>query len=216
MDLETIRREYLQGGLRRGDLCDDPMAQFEVWMGQAIAAKIPDPTAMSLATVNAEGEPTQRIVLLKHADEKGFVFYTNYASRKALDIKQNNKVSLHFPWHFMERQVKINGIASKVSAAESTAYFLSRPYESQVAAWASEQSHIISGRQALEVQFARMKEKFSKGQVPLPDFWGGFRVQPYRYEYWQGGAQRLHDRFEYTRSDAKGPESHWHIRRLAP
>lgn len=211
MDLEAIRREYLKGGLRRNDLNDNPMAQFEQWMTQAIAAQIPDPTAMTLATVSAEGEPTQRIVLLKHADEKGFVFYTNYSSRKALDIAANSKVSLHFPWHFMERQVKVNGVAHKVPMAESLAYFVTRPHESQLAAWASQQSHKVSSRQLLEMQFARMKAKFQKGQVPLPDFWGGFRVEPYRYEFWQGGANRLHDRFEYCHQ-----ESSWAIGRLAP
>ena len=212
MDLDAIRREYLKGGLRRKDLNDDPMVQFQLWMSQALEAQIPDPTAMTLATVNTDGEPTQRIVLLKHADKRDFVFYTNYSSRKATDIAHNSKVSLHFPWHFMERQVKINGIATKVSAAESLAYFLSRPHESQIAAWASEQSHTISSRQMLETQFARMKEKFLQGKVPLPDFWGGFRITPYRYEYWQGGAMRLHDRFEYTQADASG----WDMRRLAP
>ncbi len=211
MDLDTIRRDYLMGGLRRNDLNDNPLQQFELWMSQAIAAKIPDPTAMTIATVNADGEPTQRIVLLKQVDAQGFVFYTNYGSRKAADIGQNTKVSLHFPWHFMERQVRINGVAHKVPVSESLAYFLSRPHDSQLSAWASEQSHKVSSRQLLEMQFARMKEKFQQGKVPLPDFWGGFRIEPYRYEFWQGGANRLHDRFEYRKTDAA-----WSIARLAP
>lgn len=211
MDLEAIRREYLKGGLRRNTLEDEPYLQFEKWMSEAIAAQIPDPTAMTLATVSASGEPTQRIVLLKHADEKGFVFYTNYSSRKAKDIAANSQVSLHFPWHFFERQVKVNGYAEKISTKESLSYFLSRPRDSQIAAWASQQSHSISSRQLLEGQFERMKAKFGRGEVPLPDFWGGFRVVPYRYEFWQGGGKRLHDRFEYAKQD-----SDWQIQRLAP
>ena len=211
MDLDAIRRDYLLGGLRRNKLNENPLTQFELWMSHAIAAKIPDPTAMTLATVNADGEPSQRIVLLKQADERGFVFYTNYGSRKAQDIGQNGKISLHFPWHFMERQVKVNGIAYKVPASESLAYFLSRPHDSQLSAWASEQSHKVSSRQLLEAQFARMKEKFQPGKVPLPDFWGGFRIEPYRFEFWQGGANRLHDCFEYNQTDMG-----WEIARLAP
>jgi pyridoxamine 5'-phosphate oxidase len=224
MDLEAIRREYLSGGLRRNDLSEDPLKQFDLWMSQAIGARIPDPTAMTLATVNGENEPTQRIVLLKQTDQQGFVFYTNYSSRKALDIAGNPKVSLHFPWHFMERQVKINGLATKIPTAESLTYFLSRPHESQLAAWASQQSHSIDSRRFLELQFARMKAKFSAGKVPLPDFWGGFRVVPYRYEFWQGGAKRLHDRFEYMLDSDGGDRENgrengardWRIRRLAP
>lgn len=211
MDLNAIRRDYLSDGLRRNNLNDNPLSQFELWMSHAIAAKIPDPTAMTIATVNADGEPSQRIVLLKQVDEAGFVFYTNYGSRKARDIGQNANVSLHFPWHFMERQVKVNGIARKVTESESLAYFLSRPYDSQLSAWASEQSHTVSSRHMLEIQFARMKEKFQQGKVPLPDFWGGFRVEPYRFEFWQGGANRLHDCFEYNKKD-----SDWVIARLAP
>ena len=211
MDLEALRREYLKGGLRHDSLESEPYKQFEKWMNEAIDAQIPDPTAMTIATVSADGEPTQRIVLLKHADENGFVFYTNYSSRKAKDIAANNKVSLHFPWHFFERQVKINGIAEKISAKESLSYFLSRPRDSQIAAWASEQSHSISSRQFLEGQFERMKAKFGRGEIPLPDFWGGYRIVPYRYEFWQGGGKRLHDRFEYLKEG-----SAWQIERLAP
>lgn len=211
MDLESIRREYLKNGLRRNDLDSNPARQFERWMSEAIRSEVPDPTAMTLATVSPEGEPTQRIVLLKHADEKGLVFYTNYSSRKARDIANNSQVSAHFPWHFMERQVKVNGIARKVPTAESLAYFLSRPFDSQLAAWSSQQSHAVSSRSLLEAQFERMKAKFTQGQVPLPDFWGGFRIEPYRYEFWQGGAKRLHDRFEYTQAPTG-----WDINRLAP
>jgi pyridoxamine 5'-phosphate oxidase len=211
MDLESIRRDYVQGGLRRADLAADPLDQFERWLAQAINAKIPDPTAMTLATVNGQGEPSQRIVLLKHTDAQGLVFFTNYGSRKAADLAVNDRVSVHFPWHFMERQVKINGLAAKISVVETARYFLSRPRESQLAAWASAQSHPISSRQLLEMQYAQMKAKFAAGQIPTPDFWGGYRITPYRYEFWQGGSHRLHDRFVYER-EADG----WCIQRLAP
>ncbi|QBG48221.1 pyridoxamine 5'-phosphate oxidase [Verrucomicrobia bacterium S94] len=211
IDLESMRREYLKEGLHRKDLSEDPVRQFERWLDQAVKAEITDPTAMVLATVDAEGQPSQRIVLLKHLDERGFVFYTNYESRKAQDMADNAKVSLHFPWHMLERQVKICGTAERVSLTESLKYFSSRPAESQLAAWASAQSRPISSRQMLMKQFNAMKEKFSQGKIPLPDFWGGYRVQPRIIEFWQGGAHRLHDRFEYTRSG-----DGWTIKRLAP
>lgn len=212
MDLEQIRREYLLGGLRRDHLNDNPFIQFKSWLEQAVASGIPDPTALVLATVDADGQPDQRIVLLKHLDDQGFVFYTNYNSKKARDIISNPKVSLHFPWHMMERQVRVNGTASRLSAAESLKYFVSRPRDSQIAAWASQQSQRISSRQFLLEQFQRMKEKFADGKVPLPDFWGGYRVVPHRFEFWQGGGSRLHDRFEYV-SRSTGD---WDIGRLAP
>jgi pyridoxamine 5'-phosphate oxidase len=212
MDLEQIRREYLSGGLRREHLNDNPFQQFEAWLQQAVASQIPDPTAMVLATVDAVGQPDQRLVLLKQMDDQGFVFYTNYASKKARDIAANAKVSLHFPWHMMERQVRVNGIATRLSTAESLKYFVSRPAESQLAAWASQQSSRIDSRRFLLDQFERMKEKFAEGKIPLPDFWGGYRVVPHRFEFWQGGASRLHDRFEYLLST---PGS-WDIGRLAP
>lgn len=212
MDLEQIRREYLLGGLRREHLDENPFVQFKTWLQQAVASQIPDPTAMVLATVDAEGQPDQRIVLLKQMDERGLVFYTNYNSKKSRDIGINPKVSLHFPWHMMERQVRVNGVARRLSPAESLKYFISRPPESQVAAWASPQSERIQSRQFLLEQFQRMKEKFSDGKVPLPDFWGGYRVVPHRFEFWQGGSNRLHDRFEYLRTS----EGTWDIGRLAP
>lgn len=211
MELENFRREYLQGGLKREDLNDDPIAQFEIWLKQAIKAGLHDPTAMTVATVDASGQPSQRIVLLKHVDQRGFVFYTNYESHKAQDLAQNPLISLHFPWHALERQVKVCGKVEKVSAAESLAYFSSRPEESQLAAWASAQSRPVSSRQLLMQQFNSMKEKFKKGKIPLPDFWGGFRVEISSIEFWQGGANRLHDRFQYTKSN-----DGWDIKRLAP
>lgn len=212
MDLENLRREYLLGGLNRDDLLADPIKQFEFWLQQAIDLEVDDPTAMVIATVAGNGQPSQRIVLLKHLDEKGFVFFTNFGSRKAKEIAENSKVSLHFPWNDIERQVKIQGQAHKISTAESLKYFLSRPRESQLAAWASEQSQPLTSKQVLLTQVAHMKEKFSNGEVPLPDFWGGIRVIPSMIEFWQGGENRLHDRFEYSlQKDAS-----WNIQRLAP
>jgi pyridoxamine 5'-phosphate oxidase len=212
MNLEQFRREYLSGGLRRGDLPDAPLSLFEAWQQQAIESGLIDPTAMIVATVSAEGQPSQRTVLLKHLDETGFVFYTNYGSRKAKEIATNPQVSLLFPWHPLERQVKICGRAEKVSLAESVRYFASRPRESQLAAWASQQSRKLSARQMLLTELEHMKQKFAHGEVPLPDFWGGFRVVPHEIEFWQGGANRLHDRFVY-RLQADGS---WTIERLAP
>ncbi len=212
MDIDQMRREYLHGGLTRESLKDDPIDQFQFWLQQAVDGQVLDPTAMSIATVSADGQPSQRIVLLKGCDERGFVFYTNHGSRKAQDIEGNNKVSLHFAWLELDRQVKISGTAEKVPTSEALKYFLSRPKESQLAAWASEQSHPISSRGLLEQQFARMKEKFHKGNVPLPSFWGGYRVKPHRIEFWQGGAMRLHDRFQFSLQD----DHSWLIERLAP
>ncbi|MDF7807680.1 pyridoxamine 5'-phosphate oxidase [Pontiellaceae bacterium B12219] len=211
VELEAMRREYLQGGLHREDLSEDPLVQFERWLKQSVDAGIQDPTAMTVATVDADGQPSQRIVLLKHLDERGFVFYTNYESHKAQDLAVNPRISLHFPWHVLERQVKVCGVAGKVSSTESLKYFASRPQESQLAAWASAQSRPISSRQLLMQQFNAMKEKFKQGQIPLPAFWGGYRVEPKTIEFWQGGGNRLHDRFQYTRT-----ESGWKIERLAP
>jgi pyridoxamine 5'-phosphate oxidase len=212
MDIDNLRREYLRGGLSREDLHEDPIEQFQLWLRQAIDAQLDDATAMTVATVDAEGQPSQRIVLLKQVDQSGFVFYTNYASRKAAELAQNPRVSLHFPWHRLERQVKVRGRAVKISAAASLAYFTSRPRESQLAAWASEQSRPVSSRQLLMSQFAAMKQKFADGEIPLPDRWGGFCVQASHIEFWQGGASRLHDRFEY----ARGADGQWTVARLAP
>lgn len=212
MDLDVIRRDYLKGGLHRADLAEDPIVQFNHWLQQAIEAGLTDPTAMTLATVDAQGQPSQRIVLLKDVTNKGFVFYTNLGSHKADDINVNNRVSVHFPWHPLERQVKICGRAERVSTAQAAKYFLSRPQESQLAAWASQQSRPIGTRQLLMQQFAKMKEKFAEGAIPLPDFWGGYCVVPESIEFWQGGASRLHDRFMYRRQAL----DQWSVERLAP
>ena len=211
MDLESLRREYLHGGLRREELIDDPLDQFSLWMQQALDLEIYDPTAMTIATVNEEGQPSQRIVLLKHFDQDGFIFYTNYGSRKSNELDSNSKVSLHFPWHVIDRQVKICGTASKISPVESLKYFLSRPKESQIAAVASHQSEVLTSRSSLLDKFESIKQKFKDGDIPLPDHWGGYRIVPHEIEFWQGGANRLHDRFRYLRH-----ENNWLIDRLAP
>lgn len=211
MELEDIRREYTKSGLRRKDLLADPIAQFDLWLKQAIEAKMTDPTAMTVATVDETGQPYQRIVLLKDVDKQGFVFYTNLGSRKAQQIEGNAKVSLHFPWHPLERQVHITGIAEKLSAVENMKYFSSRPKASQLAAIASKQSSRISARGVLEGKFLELKQKFEKGEIPVPSFWGGYRIRPESIEFWQGGEHRLHDRFLFSRE-----QDEWHIDRLAP
>jgi len=167
---------------------------------------------MTVATVDATGQPSQRIVLLKHADDRGFVFYTNLGSRKAEELRLNPKISLHFPWYLLERQVKVCGVAEPLSTAEVLKYFVSRPRESQLGAWASHQSRRISSRQLLMQQFEAMKNRFSRGEIPVPDFWGGFRVVPHQIEFWQGGEHRLHDRFQYNRQES----GDWSIERLEP
>lgn len=210
-DLSDIRREYAKGGLRRADLPPNPMDLFELWMTQARDAELSDPTAMCVATVDEHGQPFQRIVLLKRFDDTGFVFFTNLGSRKAQQIAVNNKVSLHFPWHPLERQVSVLGEAQPLSTAEVIKYFMTRPKESQIAAWVSQQSSKLSARQVLEGKFMEMKAKFAKGDVPLPSFWGGYLIKPSSIEFWQGGEHRLHDRFIYTRRDGI-----WDIDRLAP
>jgi pyridoxamine 5'-phosphate oxidase len=212
LHLENLRREYLQGGLDLTDLAVNPIDQFRHWMEQTLAAQIPDPNAMTVATVDASGQPSQRIVLLKNLDERGFVFYTNLNSRKAQELKHNPKISLHFPWHFLERQVKVCGVAEQLPIAEVFKYFVTRPRDSQLGAWASQQSRPISSRHLLMQQFEAMKNKFAKGEVPLPDFWGGFRVKPHQIEFWQGGANRLHDRFRYSLQE----NNSWAIERLEP
>lgn len=213
MDLSDYRNEYLKGGLRRHDLADEPADQFARWFGQAEDAGVVEPNAMVLSTVDEEGRPTQRTVLLKFFDRRGFVFYTNFDSRKARHIARHPRVGLLFPWLGLERQVVIDGAATRVSTAESFKYFLTRPRESQLGAWVSRQSSVISSRAVLESKLAEIKRKFADGEVPLPSFWGGYRVVPQRVEFWQGGAGRLHDRFLYHREEDEAP---WQIDRLAP
>ncbi|WP_411705001.1 pyridoxamine 5'-phosphate oxidase [Edaphovirga cremea] len=210
-DVADLRREYTRGGLRRHDLTADPLDLFERWLKQACEAQLADPTAMCVATVDETGQPFQRIVLLKHYDRQGLVFYTNLGSRKALQIAHNPKVSLLFPWHMLDRQVSFLGEAERLSTFEVMKYFSSRPKDSQIGAWVSQQSSRISARGILESKFLELKEKFRQGDVPLPSFWGGYRVSIHSAEFWQGGEHRLHDRFIYQREgDA------WKIDRLAP
>lgn len=211
-NIADIRREYIQDGLEIEHLDADPIVQFNLWLQQTIDAGIQDPTAMIVATVDKSGQPSQRIVLLKDISKGGFVFYTNTGSRKAEELLVNPKISLHFPWHNLERQVKVCGVAEKLSTAEVSKYFLSRPKESQLAAWASQQSRPISSRQLLMTKFNEMKQKFVNGDIPLPNFWGGYRVLPHQIEFWQGGEHRLHDRFVYDLQD----NGRWSINRLMP
>ena len=194
------------------ELESDPIVQFEKWFREAWDENYPMPHAMSLATASAEGLPTVRTVLLKGYDPHGFVFFTNYGSRKAKQISNNPQAALLFPWVRLGRQVTVAGRVEKISKSESVQYFLSRPRGSQLSAWASAQSNVISSRAILESAFATVKRRFADGEVPLPDFWGGYRVDPDSIEFWQNRKDRLHDRFLYNR----GENGAWRIDRLTP
>ena len=212
MDIKGLRKEYANPVLTREMLDPDPYGQFERWFQETCNAGLAEPNAMTLATVGADGQPTLRTVLLKLFDRDGFVFYTNYGSRKAQQIAVNSRVALLFPWVKLARQVAITGVAEKVSLAESARYFASRPHESQLGAWISQQSAVLTSRQLLMNELEKIKARFRKGEVPLPDFWGGYRVRPASIEFWQGQTSRLHDRFLYTRQ----ADASWTIERLAP
>jgi len=211
MDIGDMRRDFESEGLDREQLDSDPVRQFEHWFNAAREAGILEPNAMSLATTGADQQPDLRTVLLKYFDHQGFVFYTNYGSRKAAELEENPRAALLFPWIGLNRQVIVQGEVTRVSKAESLRYFASRPRGSQLGAWVSEQSRVISSRGLLEQKVAEIKRKFGDGDVPLPSFWGGYRVVPQRIEFWQGRPSRLHDRFEYLRS----PDG-WTIQRLQP
>lgn len=212
MDLQAHRREYLKGGLQESDLFLNPIDLFARWMQDALDMQLPDANAMTVASSSIDGQPSQRIVLLKSFDETGFVFFTNYASRKGQEIDANAKVSLHFPWHTIERQVSICGVANKVATEESQKYFSSRPLESQLAAYASAQSRPLNSKAELIARCEALKEQFTDQIIPLPATWGGYRVEPSEIEFWQGGAHRLHDRFAYCRQVSGA----WSVQRLAP
>ena len=207
-----MRRQYASRSLDLADLNADPFSQFDLWMREAIETELLEPNAMALATVSATGAPSVRTVLLKGFDARGLVFYTNYTSAKARDLAANTQVACLFQWLPLERQVSVRGRAEKISTAESLKYFLSRPHESQIGAWASQQSQVITTRALLEEKFAEMKNKFQAGQVPLPEFWGGYRVVPQTFEFWQGRPSRLHDRFVYRQDAGQS----WQINRLMP
>jgi pyridoxamine 5'-phosphate oxidase len=217
MSIADIRRDYNLAGLRRKDLDADPIVQFSRWFEQAVAARSgeaerTDVTAGTLATVDGEGRPSARVVLLKGVDERGFVFFTNYDSRKGREIAGNPNVALVFYWPDQERQVTIAGAASKVPRAESEAYFKSRPRGSRLAAVASNQSEVIADREVLESRWRELQAKHPGEDVPMPPNWGGFVIAPVRIEFWQGRPSRLHDRFQYSRQ----PDNSWKLERLAP
>jgi pyridoxamine 5'-phosphate oxidase len=212
MNLADYRRDYTQAGLDETHLAPDPLAQFRRWFEQASKAGLTEPNAMTLATVGANGRPSARIVLLKHFDEQGLMFFTNFESRKSREIAANAQVSLLFAWIELERQVSVEGKAARVSDAESAAYFAQRPYGNQLGAWVSAQSSVITSRSKLEKKLEELKRQYPEGQVPPPPFWGGFRVVPAVWEFWQGRPSRLHDRLRYQR-DKSGT---WAIDRLSP
>jgi pyridoxamine 5'-phosphate oxidase len=209
--LAAMRRDDAAAGLAEADALADPIAQFERWFDDAHRAELHEPNAMTLATVDAAGQPAARMVLLKGIDARGLAFYTNRDSRKANELRANPKAALVFWWGPLQRQVRFEGTIEEVEAAEADAYFASRPKGSQLAAWASAQSTVIPDRAALEAQERMQRERFAEGQVPRPPFWGGYRLVPARVEFWHGRESRLHDRLRYTRTAAG-----WRIERLAP
>ena len=209
-NLADLRKSYEREKLDEADVAQDPLEQFTRWMQQAIDAQIPEPNAMTLATVSAENRPSTRPVLIKGCDERGIVWYTNYESRKARQISMNPWASLQFHWVELERVVRIEGKVEKVSAEESEAYYRSRPLDSRIAAWASPQSEVIADRKALEKRVEEFNQKFGENP-PLPPNWGGLRLVPERWEFWQGRKNRLHDRIVYRRE-----KGNWLRERLAP
>lgn len=214
MHVAHLRQNYTRDGLHENDVNDDPMQQFAVWFAQASKdEEIREPNAMVLGTVSPEGRPSARVVLLKHFDEKGFVFFTNYTSQKSREMVASGFASLVFWWEPLERQVRIEGKVEKISAAESDHYFSSRPRKSQLGAWASPQSQAIASREVLETNFAQLEKEYGEETpIPRPDHWGGFRITPDKLEFWQGRPSRLHDRIVFT----LGADQTWSRERLAP
>ncbi|MCG8966948.1 MULTISPECIES: pyridoxamine 5'-phosphate oxidase [Streptomyces] len=213
-DLPSMRKQYRADGLAESELADTPVEQFARWFKQAATeGGLFEPNAMVVSTADAEGRPSSRTVLLKHFDEQGFVFYTNYDSRKARELGENPHVSLLFPWHPMARQVIVTGVARRTGRDETAAYFRTRPHGSQLGAWASVQSAVVPGRDALDSAYAELAARYPEGErVPVPPHWGGFRVAPRTVEFWQGRENRLHDRLRYV-AQADGS---WRVERLAP
>jgi pyridoxamine 5'-phosphate oxidase len=212
ISLADLRAEYAQAGLNAADLDRDPLWQFQRWFEQTLKAGLREPNAMVLATVNAHGEPSTRIVLLKGIDERGFVFFSNYESRKALDLASNPRAALNFPWIDLERQINVIGSVVKIGRQESEAYFRSRPRGNRLGAWASHQSEVITERSVLEKRMAELESKYPGDDIPMPDYWGGYRLSPTEIEFWQGRPNRLHDRFRYSRQ----PDGRWKLDRLSP
>ena len=209
--IHHLRKEYDRTPLTEAVLDPDPVKQFRAWFEEARKSDIPEPNAMSLATADSAGRVSCRTVLLKAYDERGFVFFTNYGSRKAKQIEENPRAAILFPWVALARQVEIAGPIEKISVAESIAYFLSRPIGSRLGAWVSDQSDVIPSRQVLLAKFEDLKRKFASGEIPKPEGWGGYRIVPESFEFWQGGHDRLHDRFFYSKEN-----SGWKISRLSP
>ncbi len=212
MDIANIRGKYTTKNFDIKDLDKNPFKQFEIWFKDAMNENLLEPNAFTLATVGADMMPSVRTVLLKYFSEKGFVFFTNYDSKKAKQMENNPKVAALFTWLTLERQIKIEATVEKISKADSLKYFLSRPKGSQLGAWVSRQSEVISSRALLEQKFEEMKNKFLNKEIPFPSFWGGYIIKPIRIEFWQGGEDRLHDRFLYELQE----DNSWEIKRLAP
>ena len=210
-ELASLRRDFSRESLSETSVSGDPFDQFTKWMDEALAAEIVDATAMTLSTVDAECRPSSRVVLLKGFNSSGFTFYTNYESKKARDLAANPNAVIHFFWAELERQVIISGTVAKTPREESEAYFRSRPVESRIGAWASKQSSVLASREELENRVEELRAEYPDGDVPLPPFWGGFRLTPLRFEFWQGRASRLHDRICY---ELRG--GNWEIFRLSP
>lgn len=210
--LAEVRREYAGSALTRASADSDPIRQFRHWFGEALRSEIPDPNAMTLATATPDGKPSARIVLLKEFDERGFVFYTNYDSRKGVELAQNPRAALVFYWPELNRQVRIEGTVSRVSREESIDYFNQRPRESRLAALVSQQSEVLPDRHLLEEKMEELSRRYGENDIPTPENWGGYRVQADSIEFWQGRPSRLHDRLLYTRR----PDGSWEIQRLAP
>jgi pyridoxamine 5'-phosphate oxidase len=212
-----MRKAYAQLGLAESAAARDPLEQFARWFSDAAAAGLPEPNAMVLATATPDGVPSARTVLLKGVDGRGFTFFTNTGSQKGQELAANPRAALVFPWHALERQVRVTGPVSELSREEVSAYFSSRPYGSRLGAWASPQSTVISGRGELDALLAEVTERFPEGSaMPLPDFWGGYRVAPETVEFWAGRESRLHDRLRYRRMTGEGGAAGWALERLAP